>query len=235
MVEPGVKGSVPAIISHPPAGTVDRNPAFAPTPKAIVVAYVQRTVKTARQLCFASVTKFAPSNTCTNVSGWDLGGQMSWSPDGRTILVLGTRNNGHNFGLLAFSSSVPFSGQAANWGQPTLETNAQVPNQGIFAGAFSPDGKKMALVAGSDTNGFNLYIVKPNNFSPTQQDQVPGVSACQISWRSDSQELAVMQPNGLCGPAATGKILGVDLSNPSDLHVLAPLGAHPAWQSVPGG
>ena len=42
IVEPAVKGSAPAIITHPPQGTTDHNPAFAPTPKAIVVAYIQR-------------------------------------------------------------------------------------------------------------------------------------------------------------------------------------------------
>ncbi len=235
MVEPDVKGSVPAILTQPPAGTVDRNPAFAPTSNAIVVAYVRRTGNAAHQLCFVSKTKFSLSNTCTTAPGWDLGNQISWSPDGQTILAFGSRNGGRNFGLLSFSSSVPFSAQASNWGKPTMETNAQIPGQGIFAGAFSPDGKKMALVAGSTANGFSLYTVKPGDFNPTQQDQVPGVTACQISWRSDSKELAVMQANGLCGPAATGKILGVDLSNPSDLHVLAPLGAHPAWQPVVGG
>jgi beta-lactam-binding protein with PASTA domain len=235
MVEPGVKGSTPAIITHPPQGTSDHNPAFAPTNTAIVVAYIRRTGTTAaHQLCFAKVAKFAPTNTCVNVSAWDLGGQVSWSPDGMTILVLGTRKDGHNFGLLAFSSSVAFSGQAANWGQPTLETDASVAGQGIFAGAFSPDGKKMALVAGSGSNGFNVFIVKPGDFSPTQQDELP-VTACQISWRSDSQELAVMQPNGLCSPTATGKIVGVDLSNPKNLTTLAALGAHPAWQPVLGG
>ena len=234
MVEPGVKGSVPAILTHPPTGTADRNPAFAPTNKAIVVAYVQRTGNAAHQLCFVSRTKFSQPNTCTTAPGWDLGGQISWSPDGQTILVFGSRNGGHNFGLLTFSSSVPFSAQASNWGQPTLVTNAQVANQGIFAGAFSPDGKKMALVAGSIANGFNLYIVKPNDFSPTQQNELP-VTACQISWRSDSKELAVMQPNGQCAPAATGKIVGVDLSNPNNLSTLVPLGAHPAWQPVVGG
>jgi hypothetical protein len=234
MVEPGVKGSVPAILTHPPTGTADRNPAFAPTNKAIVVAYVQRTGNAAHQLCFVSRTNFSQPNTCTTAPGWDLGGQVSWSPDGQTILVFGSRNGGHNFGLLTFSSSVPFSAQASNWGQPTLVTNAQVANQGIFAGAFSPDGKKMALVAGSIANGFNLYIVKPNDFSPTQQDGLP-VTACQISWRSDSKELAVMQPNGQCAPAATGKIVGVDLSNPNNLSTLVPLGAHPAWQPVVGG
>jgi beta-lactam-binding protein with PASTA domain len=234
MVEPGVQGSSPAILTHPPAGTVDLNPAFAPTNNAIVVAYVQRTGNAAHQLCFVSVMKFSQTNSCTSAPGWDLGGELNWSPDGQTILAFGSRNGGHNFGLLAFSSSVPFSGQAANWGQPTLETNAQVPGQGIFAGAFSPDGKKMALVAGSNASGYNLFVVKPNDFSPTQQDELP-VTACQISWRPDSRELAVMQPDGQCGPRATGKIVGVDVADPTHLTTLAPLGAHPAWQSVADG
>jgi hypothetical protein len=92
----------------------------------------------------------------------------------------------------------------------------------------------MALVAGSNSAGFNLFIVKAGNFNPTQQDELP-VTACQISWRSDSKELAVMQANGLCGPAATGKIVAVDLANPRQPTLLAPIGAHPAWQPVLGG
>ncbi len=232
--QPAAQGSAPSVITHPPQGTTDHNPAFAPTTQAIVVAYIQRVGNAAHQLCFVSVTKFSQSNSCTSAGGFDLGGQVSWSPDGSTILVLGTKNGGANFGLLSFSSSVPFSGQASNWGQPTLQTNASVAGQGIFAGAFSPDGKKMALVAGSGKAGFNLFIVKAGDFSPTQQDGLP-VTACQISWRSDGQELAVMQPNGLCGPTATGKIIGVDLANPENLTTLAPLGAHPAWQPVLGG
>jgi len=237
MVEPGVKGSNPAVMAQPPAGTSDRNPAFAPTSNAIVIAYVQRTSKGGHALCFVSQLKFARPNSCTSVSGWDLGGQLSWSPDGQTILTFGSRNGGRNFGLLEFSSSVAFSGQASNWGKPQLVTNAQTAGQGMLAGAFSPDGTKLALVAGSIAHGFNLYIVKATaGFSPTTADEVgQGVTACQISWRSDSKELAVMQADGPCGPAATGKIMGVELSNPGELQVLAPLGAHPAWQPVVGG
>ena len=236
IVEPGVKGSNPAILTTPPAGARDLNPSFAPTNKAIVIAYVQRTGNDAHQLCFVSQLKFSRPTSCTSAPGWDLGGQLSWSPDGQTILAFGSRNGGHNFGLLEFSSSVPFSGQASNWGKPQLVTNAQTAGQGIFAGAFSPDGTKLALVAGSTANGFNLYIVKATaGFSPTPQDVVQGVTACQISWRSDSKALAVMQPNGQCAPAATGKIVGVDLSDPGNLHVLASLGAHPAYQPVVGG
>ncbi len=234
IVEPGVKGSPATIITHPPQGMSDRNPSFAPTEKQIVVAYIQGAGNNPHQLCFVTVLKFSQPATCANAPGFNLGGQISWSPDGSTILVLGTRNNGANFGLLSFSSSVPSSGNAKNWEGPMLQTDASTAGQGIFAGAFSPDGKKLALVAGSGANGFNLYIVKPNSFNPTAQDELP-VTACEISWRSDSQELAVMQANGLCGPQATGKIVGVDLSNPRNLTTLVPLGAHPAWQPVPGG
>ena len=236
IVQPGVKGSNPAVLTPPPAGTRDLNPAFAPTNKAIVIAYVQRTGNAAHQLCFVSQLKFSRPNSCTSAQGWDLGGQLSWSPDGQTILAFGSRNGGKNFGLLEFSSSVPFSGQASNWCKPQLETNAQTACQRNFAGAFSHEGRMLAFVAGSIADGFNLYIVKTTaGFSPTTQDVVQGVTACQISWRSDGKELAVMQPNGQCAPAATGKIVGVDLSDPSNLHVLAPLGAHPAWQPVVGG
>ena len=234
LVEPGVTNSRPTAVTHPPAGTVDRNPAFAPTNTAIVIAYIQRAGNAAHQLCFASVTTDVPSNSCTTVHGWDLGGQVNWSPDGQTILVLGTKNNGANFGLLEFSSTIPYSGNAADWAQPTLKTDAATPQQGIFAGAFSPDGKWLALVAGSDANGYDLYIIKAGSVIDPQRNDDLHVTACQISWRSDSKALAVMQPDGLCDPKAIGKIVEVNLSDPSNLTLLAPLGAHPAYQMVPG-
>ena len=98
------------------------------------------------RLCFATIGRFALNADCTAAPGWDLGGEVDWSPDGSTILVLGTRNRGANFGLLAFTSNVPFSTHAADWGHGTLQTNASVPGQGVFAGEFSPDGTRMALV-----------------------------------------------------------------------------------------
>ena len=236
IVEPGVKGSNPAILTHAAGGHQRPQPRVRTHQQGdrdrLRPAHRQRRPPAVLRV---AAEVLAP-NSCTSAPGWDLGGQLSWSPDGQTILAFGSRNGGHNFGLLEFSSSVPFSGQASNWGKPQLVTNAQTAGQGIFAGAFSPDGTKLALVAGSTANGFNLYIVKATaGFSPTPQDVVQGVTACQISWRSDSKELAVMQPNGQCAPAATGKIVGVDLSDPGNLHVLAPLGAHPAYQPVVGG
>ena len=233
LVQPNAPASAPFVMTPPTPGVEDLNPAFAPTTKALIIAFVRRGAGGAR-LCFATIGRFALNADCTSAPGWDLGGEVDWSPDGSTILVLGTRNRGANFGLLAFTSNVPFSTHASDWGHGTLQTNASVPGQGVFAGEFSPDGKRMALVSNIGSSDFHLYIVPAGTFSPTPVQQLP-VRACQVSWRSDGQELAVMQPDGLCGPTATGTVVGVDLSNPRTPTTLATRAAHPQWQPVANG
>jgi hypothetical protein len=104
----------------------------------------------------------------------------------------------------------------------------------VFASAFSPDGKRMALVSNLGSSDFHLYVVPAGTFSPTPAQQLP-VRACQVAWRSDGQELAVMQPDGLCSPTATGTIVGIDLSNPRTPTTLATQAAHPQWQPVANG
>ncbi len=231
--QPNAAGAAPFSLTPPTPGIEDLNPSFAPTTKAPIVAFIERSARGAR-LCFATIGRFALNSDCTAAPGWDLGGQVDWSPDGSTILVLGSRNHGANFGLLAFTSNVPFSTHAADWGHGNLQTDASVPGQGVFAGAFSPDGKRMALVANIGSPDFHLYIVPAGVFTPTPAQQLP-VRACQVSWRSDGQELAVMQPDGLCGPTATGTVVGIDLSNPRAPTTLATRAAHPQWQPVANG
>jgi beta-lactam-binding protein with PASTA domain len=231
--KPGATGAAPFPETPPTPGVDDLNPAFAPTTKALIVAFIQRSAGGAK-LCFATIGPFALNADCTGAPGWDLGGQVDWSPDGSTILVLGTRNHGANFGLLAFTSNVPFSTHAADWGHGTLQTNASLAGQGVFAGAFSPDGKRMALVSNLGSSDFHLYVVPAGMFSPTPAQMLP-VRACQVAWRSDGQELAVMQPDGLCGPTATGTVVGIDLSNPRTPTTLATQAAHPQWQPVANG
>jgi beta-lactam-binding protein with PASTA domain len=233
LVQPNAPATAPFALTPPMPGVEDLNPAFAPTTKALIIAFVRRGPGGAR-LCFATIGRFALNADCTAAPGWDLGGEVDWSPDGSTILVLGTRNRGANFGLLAFTSNVPFSTHAADWGHGTLQTNASVPGQGVFAGEFSPDGKRMALVSNLGSSDFHLYIVPAGTFSPLPAQQLP-VRACQVSWRSDGQELAVMQPDGLCAPTATGTVVGVDLSNPRTPTTLATQAAHPQWQPVANG
>jgi hypothetical protein len=216
-------------------GVSNLDPSFAPINNPHIIAYIENG-SSGTQLCFATIGKFALNSSCTKpASGWDIGGQVSWAPGGQTILVLGVQHsNSHTFGLLAFNSNVAFSAHASDWGHGSLQTNASTPGQGVVAGAFSPSGKKMALVSNIGSGNFFLFIVPAGNFNPTASQQLP-VPACQVAWRPDSQAVAVMQPSGGCSATALGTIAAVNLTDPRRPTNLATLGAHPAWQPVATG
>ena len=230
---PKDKSVKPFQMTSPQPGITNLDPSFAPTNSKHIVAFIQRSAS-GTALCFATVGPFALNRSCTNAPGWELGNQVNWAPGGQTILVFGAQNGGHTFGLLAFNSNVAFSTQASDWGHGTLQTNDSVAGQGVVAGAFSPNGKKMALVSNIGTGAFNLYIVRAGNFNPNVSQQLP-VSACQVAWRSDSQAVAVMQPNGVCSSTAFGTISAINLATPRNPTTLTSLGAHPAWQPVATG
>jgi Tol biopolymer transport system component len=238
VVAPNVNGCVPGVIDTPAPGFSDHDPAFAPTPNALVVAFIQRG-PSGTKLCFSTRNAAAPSLTCTGSGGWDLGRQVAWSPDGKTILVFGARNGGTQFGLLAYITQVAYSPNRANWIGPTLVTNASVAGVGVIAGAFSPNGKQMALVSNAGGNGFEVYVVPVGDYNPTLKQDL-GVAACQVSWRPDGQALAVMQAANGCSsnpPGATvlGAIVTFNLGNPSVWTRLAGPAADPVWQPVPTG
>ncbi len=95
----------------------------------------------------------------------------------------------------------------------------------------------MALVSNigaSNIDHFQVYITPYDIYNPAAATG-PLASGCQVSWRPDSKELAVMVPDGPCAPTATGTISGVDLSNPRNPTQLATNAAHPAWQPPPTG
>jgi beta-lactam-binding protein with PASTA domain len=140
---PNQHGATPSMLTA--AGTNERDPAFAPNNQ--VLAFIDRS-KGYGRLCFAAVPATSLLNTddCTSHPGFDLGRQISWSPHGRAILVYGSpiASYGTVHGLIEFRTNEPFSPNAAAWDQGTLVTE---PAQDVIAGAFSPDGKHVALVS----------------------------------------------------------------------------------------
>jgi beta-lactam-binding protein with PASTA domain len=220
-------------LTQPAAGLDNLDPSFAPTTKTTLLAFVEHAATgVGSQLCFLPLGAQGGSPSCVGAAGWDLGGQADWSPDGKAILVFGARPGDVNFGLLEFTSSVAWSPRATDW-TPRLVTDAST-NRGVIAGAFSPDGKHLALVSDVGSGAFTLYLTKPGDFKPKPADALP-VPACQISWRSDSRQLAVMQANGPCTALATGTIVAIDPSNPKNPTTLVTGGAHPAWQPIMTG
>jgi beta-lactam-binding protein with PASTA domain len=223
--EPNEQSAKPVALTSPASNV--RDPAFAPNGQ--VLAFIDRSQGFGR-LCFGTVSTSAPlsTNNCTSMAGYDLGGQISWSPDGKAILVFGSvRGNINEFGLIEFRTDTPFSPNAAKWDQGRM---ASLPGQPVIAGAFSPDGKHVALVSDYGQSSFHLFIAPANTFDVTKATMYQ-VSACQVSWRSDSQALAVVQStNGCSDQYPTGNIVTLTLANPDQQTNIASGAENPSWQ-----
>jgi hypothetical protein len=76
---------------------------------------------------------------------------------------------------------------------------------------------------------FNLYVLPSRDYNPSPQYELP-VRACQLSWRYDSQALAVMQPAGPCTSTSLGAVITVHLADAARPTTIATNATHPAWQ-----
>ena len=167
-----------------------------------MLALVSRSAAGDGDLCLLNV-KAGAKPACIKDPSTDVGRSVSWSPDGRQILVAGhPKDRPDTFGLVLYRSSKPFSTRAADWGKGEVVTDASQPSVGALAGAFSPDGKSLA-VAANIRGSFQLFITSADDFKLSQAKQFP-VAACGVAWRPDGAELAVVQtPN--CSSDAAGR------------------------------
>ena len=209
------------------AGQSLHDPTFAPSGR--MLALVSRSAAGDGDLCLLNV-KAGAKPACIKDPSTDVGRSVSWSPDGRQILVAGhPKGRPDTFGLVLYRSSKPFSTRAADWGKGAVVTDASQPSVGALAGAFSPDGKSLA-VAANIRGSFQLFITKADDFKLSQAKQFP-VAACGVAWRPDGAELAVVQtPN--CSSDSAGQIVRFDPANPMNVVPLVASGAHPAWQPL---
>ncbi|HUO72197.1 MAG TPA: PASTA domain-containing protein [Solirubrobacteraceae bacterium] len=229
----GRPGSQPAALT--PSGSDDHDPAFAPSARVSVLAFIDEHGGGGR-LCFAALGPNQLNPDCTGYPGFALTHQISWSPDGRAVLVAGVKNGsgGSVFGLIEFTSNEPFTTDARAWGQGRLVTDTSRVGHGILAGAFSPDGKQVALVSNIGTGGFYLFLAPRGDFALAPPAQATASPACQVSWRPDGHELAVMQADLLC-KESSGAILTLDPTQLNLEHRVATQAADPAWQPLASG
>jgi beta-lactam-binding protein with PASTA domain len=223
-----VPGQPGTPLVQPGAGQAFHNPAFAP--QGHVLAFVRRT-RSSSNLCLVDVQATVGAPACIVDPAMRLGRSVAWSQDGTEILAAGqAKGHPNTFGLVLYKSSKPFSANAADWGKGTVVTDARRPNVGALAGAFSPDGKRLA-VAANFGGSFQLYLTSADDLGLRRAKVVP-VSACQVTWQPDSAGLAIVQtPN--CAADAHGTLVLVDPAHPDKTASVATIGAHPAWQPLP--
>ncbi|HEY5144066.1 MAG TPA: PASTA domain-containing protein, partial [Solirubrobacteraceae bacterium] len=228
LAAPGKPGS--SILHR--AGTGFHDPTFAPSGRVLAVVSRPKTGGDG-DLCLSQVGA-TTSLDCIAEPGTDIGRSLSWSPDGREILVAGhPTGNPNTFGLVLYRSAVPFSPKASDWGHGTVVTDATRPGVGVLAGAFSPDGKQLAVASNTAGTGFQLYLTSADDFKLTKAKAFV-VAACSVAWRPDGAELAIVADPG-CRDSSSGQISRFDPAHPNRTIPLVADGAHPAWQPLPTG
>jgi len=82
-------------------------------------------------------------------------------------------------------------------------------NDAVYAAAVSPDGKRMALGAKWGSGSPHLVLASWNGKSLSSPRQFRRIRACELSWRPDGGELALVQRLDACG-GDEGQIVRVE-------------------------
>jgi beta-lactam-binding protein with PASTA domain len=184
------------------------DPSFAPTPDRAVLA-VSRINGADRDLCVgvAKIDSFTPQCMTDERFATSF---AQWSPGGTSILVPAVSAKG--VGIVRYTSEVPFSAKASDWGKGAFVT-APAPDRFVQDMAISPDGKRVAAAANIDGGAFVLYLTKPDDLSLKNATKLD-VPACKVVWL-DSRTLAVVKLGSDC-KQETGEIVRLSVDKPTD-------------------
>ena len=202
---------------------------FAPAPADGVVALVRRTGNDG-DLCFGRIGERALRPRCIADKRWDLGRQIAWRPGGRELLVFGVlRGDPGHFGLLRYRSSKAFSADPHRW-RGELVTDTSVPGRGAISAAYSPAGSQVAIVANFGLRRFQVFVMPVDALQDSDMPALP-VRGCEVAWRPDGRELAVVQSDDQCG-RPVGQIVRVDPKRPRETVTVSSGGRHPGYQPL---
>ena len=166
---------------------------------------------------------------CIPDPGINLEKNVRWAPDGKSIYAFGVKGLG-TFGIVRYKSKKPFSPDAKDWGKGKFVTDITTQNKGVLDFSISPDGKRMAAVANFDSDIFQLYLGKPNDFTLTSA-KPQGVRACKAAWRSDDLEIVIVQADAVCSED-NGQLARMPVDHPDKQQLLGASGDNPAFQPL---
>jgi len=165
-------------------------------------------------LCFGNLSFSDLGYLCLPDDGWDLDGRISWSADGKVVLVPARRHDDPSafFAIRRYEATHPFALTPEQWSGATA-TSVDVPGKGVIAAAFSPGGKKIAAVANLQTDRFEVVVSAVDDVALAQAKPL-GVPACDLAWRPDGLELAVVQSDPGC-TKPVGNVVRFALASPA--------------------
>ena len=182
-------------IALTPADAEYSDLAWAPTLDVNLLA-MSRVKGDDRDLCIGQITREGMTPRCISEPKFLVGKSIHWAPDGKTIIGFGTKSLSE-FGMFRWRSKKPFSPDPNDWGSGKLITDVSKANEGVLDAAWSPDGTQLALISNQGGGPFQLYLGKKDDFLLTSAKPT-ALRACKVAWRSDGQELVIVQADEFC-------------------------------------
>ena len=219
-------------------GFDDRRPAFSPNGK--VIAFVRGASRSAEHdLCFVRLAN-PKDASCVHDAKLDVS-RPAWSPAGDLIaLIAGPAVRGTTaepVELELMHTSHPSSPNASSWkslGLVTSKLHGKRATDAVWSAAFRPDGKRLAVSANWGSDFFHLFLLPVSGTHIGKPVSLPRIESCELAWRPDGLELALVQRDATC--SQFGTIVRVDVAHPGRRSVLTKLGAaNPAWDPAAPG
>ena len=182
-------------------------------------------------LCFGRLDVADLGHLCLPDDGWDLDGRISWRKDGRVVLVPARRHdNPAIFAIRRYQATKPFALAPEDW-QGRTATNIDTPGKGVLAAAYSPGGTRIAAISNLQTDRFEVVLADVNDLE-LAEPKATGAPACDVAWRPDGQELAVVESDAGC-TQPLGNVVRFSIGAPLKAAPVKTAGSYPSYGPGP--
>lgn len=206
-------------------GDVLERPSVAPNGRTIAVL---RREEGDGDLCFGRIDRRSIGHLCLPDDGWDLTGRISWRDDGRAVLVPGRLSDDPStIGVRIYRTSTAYTTNPELW-RGRVASDITTPGKGVIAAQYSPNGKRIAFVSNLESSDFEVVLGDAADLELVDP-KTTGAIACDVAWRPDGRELAVVEAGAKCAEPF-GKISRFAISDPKKLTLVAGEGRNPAYR-----
>ena len=179
-------------------------------------------------LCFGRADTVELGHLCLPDDGWDLHGRPSWRKDGKAIVVPARQSdNPAVVALRVYTTRRAFAQDPLLWRGATA-TDVARPGRGVIAAAFSPDGERLAAVSNLASDNYQVLLTDADDVALAEA-QPTEAGACDLTWRPDGLELAVVQSDAACADPV-GKVVRFLVTAPTKTTPVIARGRNPAYR-----